>query len=447
MLIGGIVLVGGATLVLKQKMSARDAAHAEADRPRVVLRNALAKADQAVVDGKLERAQAALVEAAAALKQALADQPDAGLRRAEVRVPRRQGHIAAKLGDKEAAGRFLERADEAARRNLSRAPSDNIARSDRLAVALERVDHLGKTAQSRSVAERAAQHLEDSAAGASLSAPVQSNLASLWLRAAEAGPAETAAALLEQAVSRAESAARLAESPAEGLGRLSALLGRATARALEAKDTRLAIRFDRRAIEVLALRFELKADPSLERAQAALSLRLADQLPEAEALSLVEQAVALRRKSKAPAGLIAFALNDLGALHSRAKRDEAAEKAYREAVEVSEGVEGPSLRTRLIALGNHAQVLGRLDRMKAAKARAAEAYTLAESMLDATPRSRLDMVAAGLRHARLLRARPGAKRKTARAVVKKELARVATLKSARAGRMRKGLEALAKELR
>jgi len=110
-------------------------------------------------------------------------------------------------------------------------------------------------------------------------------------------------------------------------------------------------------------------------------------------------------------------------------------------------------RTRLIALGNHAQLLGRLDRTRKARKTAATAYALALELVTDSGQSKQaqgDAVSAGLRYARLLRAPPGANRKRARTVARAARDRLRALpgkKSKRQKTLGKGLDALLAELR
>jgi tetratricopeptide (TPR) repeat protein len=120
------------------------------------------------------------------------------------------------------------------------------------------------------------------------------------------------------------------------------------------------------------------------------------------------------------------AINRLGAFHSAAERNAEAVAAYREAVALARDLPRHR-RVLLIALGNLAHVLGRIDKMVESKALAAEAYALAlarASVEGASRKAQLDAVVAGLRHARLLRAKPRPKRAEARKVAQTEKARL-----------------------
>jgi len=110
-------------------------------------------------------------------------------------------------------------------------------------------------------------------------------------------------------------------------------------------------------------------------------------------------------------------------------------------------------RSYLIALGNQAQLLGRLDRTRAARKVARTAYDLALELVGdakASTKGREDAVSAGLRYARLLRAAPGANRRKARGVARAARDRLRALSGAESKRRKtlgKGLTALLTELR
>ena len=103
-------------------------------------------------------------------------------------------------------------------------------------------------------------------------------------------------------------------------------------------------------------------------------------------------------------------------------------------------------------MGNYAQLLGRVDKIKSARRVASQAYEYAHQLLKSKNDAKTieDTANAELRFARLLRARPGAKRRKARKIAldaQDRLQDVKTPPSKRSRRIQKGLASLLKELR
>ena len=109
-------------------------------------------------------------------------------------------------------------------------------------------------------------------------------------------------------------------------------------------------------------------------------------------------------------------LNELGAFHSNQDKNTEALRAYKEAHSVAEALPLTAGRTRLLTMGNYAQLLGRVDKIKSARRVASQAYEYAHQILKSKNDAKTieDTANAELMFARLLRARPGAKRRKAR---------------------------------
>lgn len=463
-----------ATVALQWRMRVRreEAAQAAADRPEARARDALQDADRAAINGDSAAVERALERARGALDEALAEQPDEDqLLRVRVSVARRLAHLA-RQGQRVAEARpLLEDAVARAARLHDESPTDTRARAERMAAARELADLLatgGEEGRGAEVAEGAAQAVEASLGDLGAGPQVLDALIDTWLDAARmhAAAKAPAAALAAagRAVGHAEAALKGASDAVGAAGRLYGVLLAAmeAADAAERKDE--AERLERRALEVVELRDRLTPDEvAVRRAMGTHCARLADRAAaggrEDEARRLLDRALEVRTglaarlpgDAEAQQDLVRT-LNSLGALHSAAGRHEEALEAYRATVEAAARVGREGRRMRLIALGNYAHLLGRLDRMVDSKKTAAEAYALAVELADEArddPQAAVDAAVAGLRHARLLRAQPAPDRKSARAVAAEErqrLQRFAGETSARARSAREGLDALIKEL-
>lgn len=471
LLILGIVAVGLATLLVRQLLEQRrfEQAEAASDRPDVRARAALAEADQAVLNKDDAAARAALIRAREALDEAVALQPgDVRLLRSRLVVSRRLAAVALALGHKPEARELLEDALARAQALFDQDKLADRARLDLLAVARELgalVSELGEVGRAGQVVGEVAASIEAAQQALPGEAALQGELADAWLEAAEAhhtakAPEEAARALLLGAA-RAEASTRGGEDPVGALARAYATVNRAARLAATLKRPE-ALDLARRAMRLLQEQKALAPENlSLDRSLAQWHSRLADEAEatgdDAAATTAHEAAINLRqilvsRQPQDPDARrdLVRALNSMGAFHSARKLDDAALVRYREAVEAAAPLGDD--RTRLVALGNHAQLLGRLDLMAEAKTAAADAYGLAvrlAALPDAPAAAALDAVAAGLRHARLLRADPRPDRAAARVVVLAEQARLAALgdqAGARGAPLASGLAELLGEL-
>ncbi|MCB9528185.1 MAG: hypothetical protein H6701_07305, partial [Myxococcales bacterium] len=277
-------------------------------------------------------------------------------------------------------------------------------------------------------------------------------------------PESPALAAARAAIAHAEAGRGGDEDPIAVAARAYNTAAAAVELAEELEDPTAAEAFERDAVRLLEARRRMQPDDlAVGRSLAARRVRLAEHAQAAgrldDALALHQQALELRRALVAaqPADQdarrdLVRGLNQLGAFYSERDRDSDALAAYAEAATIGEGLDAAGLRTRIVAMGNHAQLLGRLDRTREARDVAAQAHALASERADAHPEDEeatLDAARAGLRYARLLRAPPGADRARARTVARAardRLDRIATPGERGAG-IDDALDALLAELR
>lgn len=463
LLLIGIAAVLGGTFWLKGAINARDAEKARRlDDPAHRARTALAEADAAVINKDLEAVWTKLQIARAALDDGLAQRPtEVSLLRSRVVVMRRLANVAEELNRPDARGLF-EEALTHARALFDQEPNDQRARVDLLKAARELAVHRlarQNPAGAASALTGAAQAVEAAHQVLPAEAKVRGLLASTWTDAAEAHAANKAKADAREALlkagAHAESATRGGDDPVAALASAAGLVGRAAQVAWELKLPE-ALDLARRSVALLEQQRALTPDNrSFDVSLAQWHGRvgdLQDAAGDAEgAEASYRAAITMRRalverfdEDSLRADLVR-AVNRLGAFHSAAGRNEAALAAYKEAVEIARALKRER-RVLIIALGNYAHVLGRIDRMVASKQAAEEAYTLALARADAEGASRrahLDAAVAGLRHARLLRAKPRPKRRAALAVTRTERARVLALGGERSRLIEQLLEGFA----
>lgn len=468
LLLIAITVVAVATFFVRQKMAERQIERevAAGQRPDSRAREALAAADQAVLDKDAPAQLAALERARTALDEALIEAPtEPKLLRSRLVVVRRLALLAADTGRTAEGQALLEEASSRAQALFEQDRMADRGRADLLQVARE----LAHVLRQAGAVGRAAQVLTEAAAAveSALSvlpgeAGLQADLAEVWLEAAEAqaaaeAPGEASKALVVGA-DRAENSTRGGEDPVAALARAHTLVARA-ARLAETLHHPETVALTRRAIRLLEEQSALVPDnPGVDRGLAQWQGRLADLAEaandDAAALAAHQAHLALREKllQQRPDDADARrerarAANSLGAWHSTQGRTEEAIARYREAADVARPLGDD--RTRLVALGNLAQVLGRLDRVDEARTVAAEAYAIAVRLAglpDSGVTGAQDAASAGLRHARLLRATPRPDRTAARAVTQTELDRLAALPGRKPGAVDEALEALKAEL-
>lgn len=473
LLLAGIAVALVASVVMHLKLAERRerAEQGEVGGPAAQVKRALEDADRAVINRDPQAAWSALVEARDGLDTLLEDRPAApDLLRARMLVARRLGHVAEQRGQGEAALSNLQEAYERAAALHDADPANDQTQMDRLQTARALVEYLRAVpnhAAAAKVARDAAEGVEGPLAGLNPSSTLRAALAEVWLDAARAhGEQQEAAPMLralERAVGQARAATVRAEDPVSAQARVYLALMTAAELTAARDDEGSAEAFERDAIATLEVRERLQPqDLELPRTRAALKVRVADRAQKLgrpdRARDDLEQALALRRTlveehpdNAALRADLVRSLNHLAAFHSAAGRDREALEAYAEAAERAKGLADDEARLRVLSLGNHAQLLGRLDKTREARDEAAEAYALAETLrAKGGAVAALDAAVAGLRYARLLRAPPGADRKKAKAVAEAERAKVEAFtgkKGERYTQTVEGLDALLKELR
>ncbi len=446
-LLAAIVAVLAGTFFMRRELTRRrDAAAAARDAPEARAARAMEEAERALAHDGVVTAQQALREAAAALDEALAASDEVRLQRVRLVVTDRLGELAVRTGQTNEAFDLRKEADRRSSEVLAVDPADEGARVNRLAAAQKLADAWagrGRVEEARATLVAAAEAVEATPAP---TPAVRSALARARLRAAglDEGPPQRALAAFAAGIAHGEAALATATDPVTARVELAGGLAEAADRAAAAKDPR-ARDWDARAVELLEAALRDRPDPRVERTLAARHVVAADRAgDEAAARAGYERALALRRARLERAvddfdarRDLVLALNHLGAFHSARDRDALALAAYAEAAAVARDLRPPApldaagyeaWRIRLVALGNQALLLGRLDRLAEARAAAADAWQLAEAAAPERgddPQAALDHATAGLRYARLLRAPPAPDRAAARRVARAAQARVA----------------------
>lgn len=467
-LLAGIALVMFATVGVQYAFNQRkkSAAAAQAARPEVRARTALADADRYTLEQKIPEVLTALKVAKAALDEALSTRSaEIGLLRARLVITRRLAYVHAQLGHQAEAREAL---DDAVRRAGALFEGDRTsdrARTDRLTTARELAVFLRKAKQpveAYGVLLGAAESVGESLDGLNPSEMLQGMMTDIWLdtanAAGEAKRPDAAMQAAHRALEQAEAASKSSSDPSNALARIyrAASTGATLADQLERPEV---AGFEQRIVEVQKLRVALTPDAdSIRRSWSIWLAHIADRAVnedrDADAKKAFAEAVKIRRflARRRPADMevqveLVRALNAVGAWHSKRGRNEAALKWYAEAAEAAKVLPNDGGRMRLVALGNQAHMLGRLDKMVQARVVGLAAYTLAQALAkpgEAAPK--VDAARAGLRYARVLRARPKPQKVPARVVVQAELARLEGLKVPRADKVRAALVELSTEL-
>ena len=235
------------------------------------------------------------------------------------------------------------------------------------------------------------------------------------------------------------------------------------AKALNASPEQL--KFEESAVEIMHARIQLQPlKASLPQSLASRLSKLADvhealgdaqksMNSQRQATQILEQALATHPTDQQVAWSYVRCLNLMGALYSTRDMDKDSLASYKKAYEHLDKLPNEAGRTRVITMGNYAQLLGRLDRMKAARRVAKQAYELAMTFTGDTVKAKRpteDTASAGLRLARLLRAKPNVRRRQALDIARREQKRlkdVGEYTSKRRNQILRGLQTLIKELR
>lgn len=417
---------------------------------------AMRDAEEATGRGDLDAAGKALSEAEAAIDGAVDLAPeDMSLSRARLAILDRAAQLARRRQDAPLALRYAHRTADWAGEILKRHPTDERAALDALSTANGFAD---ESERARVPAADVRRGLESAAsavpAAATASPAVQLALSGTWLRLARGTTVDLP--YWDKAV------AALGPNPS-GLGAVPVLAAAADA-AERRGDLPSARRLDTQALA--AAEAEVAShpgDPGAARLLEGRLLSAADRLSaagDAAAGPLYARVVASRRArlAKTPASddgetrrELARALTAQGAALSERDPD-AALAAYSEAAQIAAPLLGEGRRTRAVALGNRAQILGRLNRWDEARAAAREALDVATELADdpqAPATAEADRAHAALRAARLFRG-PGGDRAKAVAVAREAKARLEKAVVPRNAEDRRtealsGLEALLKE--
>ncbi|MCA9541935.1 MAG: hypothetical protein KC620_23725, partial [Myxococcales bacterium] len=431
LLIVGIVVAGGFSIYLHFRLAEKReaAAEAAANRPETRFNEALQAADRAAINRDPAAGWTALVAAQAAADEALAEHPnDPRLLRARLIVARRLGQVAELRNRSADARAHLTDAVKRSEALFATDPTDERNRADRLNAARELSALLLKIPavdEAARVSTDAAEAVEQSAATVPPLAPVRMLLGEVWLDAARAfAEAKDAPRTIEcarKALVHAEAGRGPEEDPLTATSRASTVSATAVELAEKVGDAAAAEAFERDAVRLLEARQRLEPDDiAVRRTLAARLVRLADHAQAAgrfdEAEALHARSVEVRRALHIQYPADADALRDLvrglnhqGAFFSDRDRDAEALTAYAEAAALAGGLEGDDRRSALVTIGNHAQLLGRRDRIPEARAEAERALALATTLAAETPadeRAVLDLANAELRLARLLRSVP-----------------------------------------
>ncbi len=470
LLLVGIVLATGLSVYLHLKLAERrDEAATSSDSPTARAKNAMAEVERAIINSNYEKANQMLSVARAAIDEAISMRPDMEkLARSRLVIIRRQSQMAQRLSQSTEATRYAKEAVDVAAQLFQGRSTDEKARHDRIATAREYAAATSDVESGVDILRGAVVAVTDSTSYVPANGPLEAQLAAAWIDLARR---ESGLKRVPQAMSSARRAIEVAQRAREG--QADPVTASSVAYDVIATATKIAEDLDQRedqksfestAIDILEYRAKLSPNEvRIPIAIAARLGRLADLLDEDKshdsALKNHLKAVALMdvtlsanqgdqtvRLAKVRAG------NALGSHYSKRGKNKKALQAYLVAVNDSEGLEGEGQRTRLITMGNYAQLLGRLDKVSKARKVAMEAYVLAQALSKSSPdngQAREDQVSAGLRLARLLRAPPRANKRRARGVALMENERLILARppTGRQQALSKGLDALIKELR
>ncbi len=473
LLIVGILVSLGVSVFTHFEIARRrdEAAAAARSHPAVRAREALQEADAASTNNNWQGARTSLLNALNALNELSHLQPDSvTVRRNIVMARRRIGDADQRLGRPSRAQVQLKKAVELSTQIFNDDPTDSRARMDRLVTTREwgMIEVVP--------AKTAAETLDDvaSSVGESMkivppTEPVAALLVQTWLDAARAyiraKNVAAAANAIRSGVTISTNYGKSSNDIQGGEARHYDVISTACKLAEDIRNSDLQQDLERAGIK--SLKTQLGLQPEEPAFSAALGVRygrLADMqfdAGEKDAATKLYDRAALHLESavtKFPldgAVKLAYtrALNSLGAFHSAEGRDRLALKNYAAATVAAETLDQEDQRTQLITLGNHAQLLGRVDKIRKARDVAKKAFELAQKLVSEAPkneRSIEDLVSAELRYARLLRAQPRPNRQQARRIAQSALARLTALspsKGRRRASLNKGLNALIRELR
>lgn len=471
LLVIGIVAAVGLSVFLHLKLEQRKnlADEAVLEHPTTRANKAMLEVERAIINRKYDHARTMLAKARVAIDEALEQRPDnPKLIRSRLVIIRRQAQMARELKMMGEAARLGREAVDVSAEIFKNNQTDERARHDRLASVREYADLAGQTVDVVELMRGAAIAVEDSTRFLPANGPVEALLAGTWIDIAkrehhlQRGAHAMSAA--KRAVDIAQTARKGQGDPVSTASLAYDIVATAAHIAEDMNQTNEWERFEKEAVDLLEFRAgQSPNDLVIPQALAARYGRLADQrmaqkdktgaqtLHE-KSVQLLEPLLATHPQDEEVRLSYVRALNAYGAFYSQAKKDKNALKYYKNAFDAAGALEKTGLRTRLITMGNYAQLLGRLDRIRPARRAARDAYAFAQKLAQDEPkdqRAREDQCSAGLRYARLLRATPGANRRQARGVARAELDRLMldTPPSKRQKALKRGLDALIRELR
>ena len=472
LLILGIIISVGVSVVLHIRLAEkREAAEAAENDPGRRAAEALQDADRALINNNFEGAARFLEKAISATDEALTMRPgDMRLGRNRLLLTRRMAVVAQKMGRVRVACEYLEISTEQAASLFDSEPTNSRMRGDYLGTVREWAsDETCPRDEIAKALEKAAKAVDASAVLVPRTGLTRVQSARTWVDLAQLEAArdgkEAALEAAKRALILSAERAEDEHDPVSTASTAYAITADLIEVAEKVAERPTQIEFERAAIEVLEMRAKLSPDDTsvlvtlgARRGRLGEFLEETGALEEAETLhtasiDVIRQAFEHAPQNSKTRQFLVRSLSRKAAHYSAQKKNKKAEALYGEAAKMAAELGKEACRTRLIALGNHAQLLGRLDRTRKARKTAATAYTLALELVQDSgddPRARGDAVSAGLRYARLLRAPPGANRSRARKVARTERARLRALPGERSKRQKTlgiGLDALLAELR
>jgi tetratricopeptide (TPR) repeat protein len=465
-----LVLAFSAFVYFRIQGQRQEALKEQAQSPRARVELAISRAQRATINKEFRAAETAYVDALDTIGEVLREKPGSlKLKRSQLFVLRQLSHWTSRRKDEKATYTWALQAVNVAKSILEARPTETRARRDRIATAVT-------FAQSGSLAEpdaletlkEAIVQVGSTTPDARPAPPVREMLARAWRQIGKRHGTEKNYAAAYEALKTALQWAQSGTSADQYQATLKSLTYKIAEAGNEIAATqankKMQQAFQAEVVKALLVGSRLNSkNVVLQSMLATRRARLADLLQAqgdltgaeklyADSVASLEAAIKAHPKLKRLTLSWVRALNHQGAFYSELKNNEAALATYKKAFETSAGLQDTELRTRLISMGNYAQLLGRLDRTAAARGVAAEAFELAVELrkqaLD-DQRALEDKQSAALRLARLLRARPKARKKKALrlALATRKSMVFSDPRTSRQKSLKKGLDLLISELR
>ncbi len=439
--------------------------------PKARVDRALERAQRATINKQFRQAETEYKTAYSAIEDAIGERPDSiKLKRSKLVILKQLSHWTKHRKDFQAAYRWSDEAVKLATMLLESRPTDTRARRDRISTAVAYAE-AGPLAEpdARAILKSAIESVSKTTETVPPSASVREMLARGWLQVAKAAAVEDDYNASFEASRKGLKWSRSGTTADEQNRRLNSLpyqiADSAAQLAREKSDVKHQIEFEKEALVALAVSARLdEKNPSIQGMLAARRARLADVFQKKGdlerskrlhklAVGTLADAVSQYPKRKKLRLSWVRALNHQGAFYSDLKKNKRALAAYESAYNAADSLMGKGRRAKLISMGNYAQLLGRLDRTLDARKIAEEAYKFANTLSDESSKTwslRLDVVSAGLRLARLLRATPRPDKTRALGIAKNEyniLVSRVELKTKKARKLKAALQSLIQELR